>query len=311
MSVRHCDLLALFRYRYGLAPDHPDKGQKSARTLCHGLRPQRKCGATWATSGRFGGPGGIRHRRSAGRNRCRRRRSRPRRRSGAPAASRSAARCRSCSHRPCQRGDGLVEVARVELAVQPELQRSLSMYTTRASGATRRATSWVLSEAGMPAPMSRNWRTPCSAASRWTARHQTSPTFTCTGARSSPLVGSGGSGRSSRLSAASWAGPAGRAEGLAVHEGARTARQPFRKVRPGAAPPNAAGPDRADGTAGARALHRQLIRASPASPSPTEGAARNTAGRRRSIATVSYRSRAPTKQDDRRTAQGQSAHSLS
>jgi hypothetical protein len=39
---------------------------------------------------------------------------------------------------------------------QPDLQRSLSTYTTRACGATLCATSWVLSADGMPVPRSRN-----------------------------------------------------------------------------------------------------------------------------------------------------------
>ena len=47
---------------------------------------------------------------------------------------------------------------------------SLSTYTTRLAGAMDWATSWVLLALGMPVPMSRNWRTPASAARNRTPR---------------------------------------------------------------------------------------------------------------------------------------------
>jgi len=53
---------------------------------------------------------------------------------------------------------------RSSACAQPDLQRSLSTYTTRASGATACATSCVLSIAGSPVPMSRNCRTRASSA---------------------------------------------------------------------------------------------------------------------------------------------------
>jgi hypothetical protein len=48
--------------------------------------------------------------------------------------------------------------------------RVIATYTIRVAGATACATSCVLPAVGSPVPMSRNWRTPRSAARQRTAR---------------------------------------------------------------------------------------------------------------------------------------------
>jgi hypothetical protein len=59
---------------------------------------------------------------------------------------------------------------RLVACAQPDLQWSLSTYTTLDCGAAAWATWWVLFAEGSPVPMSRNWRIPACVTRKCTAQ---------------------------------------------------------------------------------------------------------------------------------------------